>query len=260
MNISVVIPSYNSEKTILFCLESVINQKYLPFEIIIIDDGSSDSSVLLIENFSQVNIKVPIHVYCQENSGPSTARNLGVTKAKGEWIAFLDSDDCWHSKILQNHVDLHGLYSNSVLQSFQKGKKEDLCENQISKKVNFYKLCYKNYFHTSSVLIKKSIFEKYKFDVTQKYSEDYKLWLEVSYNYPNQTVYNTSILCYDFFNRNIFGESGLSSKLWEMEKGEISNFTYLYSKGYVNYIQKVSCQLFSLLKYFRRVLIVKLKK
>lgn len=90
--ISVVIPLYNKEKTIVHTLSTVISQTYKLFEVIIVNDGSSDNSVQLInDNFSDSRIRI----ISQENSGVSVARNKGVEEAKGDWIAFLDADDEW---------------------------------------------------------------------------------------------------------------------------------------------------------------------
>ena len=90
--ISVVIPLYNKEKTIVHTLSTVMSQTYKCFEVIVVNDGSSDNSVQLInDNFSDSRIRI----ISQENSGVSVARNKGVEEAKGDWIAFLDADDEW---------------------------------------------------------------------------------------------------------------------------------------------------------------------
>ena len=90
--ISVIIPLYNKEKTIVHTLSTVMSQTYKCFEVIVVNDGSSDDSVQLInDNFSDSRIRI----ISQENSGVSVARNKGVEEAKGDWIAFLDADDEW---------------------------------------------------------------------------------------------------------------------------------------------------------------------
>src|SRR5690554_4373775 len=94
--ISVVIPVYNAEKTIQKTLQSVIDQTFDNFEIFLIDDGSTDSSKELIEEFMSVHPKTKIFYFHQENKGASAARNVGLKRATGEYIALLDSDDVWH--------------------------------------------------------------------------------------------------------------------------------------------------------------------
>lgn len=91
--VSVIIPVYNSERTIIDCLLSVINQTYSNTEIIIVNDGSSDNSLEKIEEFSKVHSMVPIRLISQENQGVAVARNTGIRYSNGEFIVFLDSDD-----------------------------------------------------------------------------------------------------------------------------------------------------------------------
>ncbi len=87
--ISVVIPLYNKEASIAQSLKSVLSQEYDDFEVVIVDDGSTDGSVAVVEAINDPRIRL----IKQENGGPSKARNTGVKNAKGEWILFLDADD-----------------------------------------------------------------------------------------------------------------------------------------------------------------------
>lgn len=91
--ISVVIPVYKSENYIIDCLKSVVNQTYQPFEIILISDGCIDKSIVIAKDFlSKQSIKYDIIE--QTNQGVAVARNEGISKAKGDWIIAIDSDDC----------------------------------------------------------------------------------------------------------------------------------------------------------------------
>jgi len=89
--ISVIIPTYNRRLSIEVAIKSVLSQSYKEFELIIIDDGSTDKTKELIEFIDDRRIQY----FYQENQGSSVARNLGVEKSEGDFIAFLDSDDCW---------------------------------------------------------------------------------------------------------------------------------------------------------------------
>ena len=91
MNISVVIPAYNREKTIERCLSSVLNQTYRPLEIIVVDDGSNDDTIKKINDMNNDSIRI----IQQTHLGAQAARNRGIKEAKGDYIAFLDSDDEW---------------------------------------------------------------------------------------------------------------------------------------------------------------------
>ncbi|WP_088012483.1 glycosyltransferase family 2 protein [Gottfriedia acidiceleris] len=89
--ISVIIPVYNVEKYISTCLDSVLAQSMIDFEVLLINDGSTDRSAVICDKYSNKDKRVK--VYHKENSGPSSARNLGIKKASGEYIMFIDADD-----------------------------------------------------------------------------------------------------------------------------------------------------------------------
>ena len=89
--ISVIIPVYNAEKTIRRCLESIMSSEYEEYEVIVVDDGSTDNSASIL--FEYANRDRRVKIINQPNSGPSIARNKGLELAEGEIIAFVDSDD-----------------------------------------------------------------------------------------------------------------------------------------------------------------------
>ena len=92
---SIVIPVYNVEKYIKRCLDSVFNQSFKDFEVIVVNDGTKDNSMDIVENYD-------VKIITQKNQGLSVARNTGVKKAKGEYIIFLDSDDYIEKDLLKN--------------------------------------------------------------------------------------------------------------------------------------------------------------
>ncbi len=97
--ISVIVPVYNSAATVAESLESVVKQTYPDLEILVIDDGSTDNSIAICEQFSDPRIQI-IH---QQNRGLAGARNTGIRHAQGKYLAFLDSDDLW----LPEKIELH---------------------------------------------------------------------------------------------------------------------------------------------------------
>lgn len=106
MKISVVIPLYNKEKQIAHTLQSVFNQTFQDFEVVVVDDGSTDGSVAEVEKLSDSRIRL-IH---QKNAGVSAARNRGIEEAKGDLIAFLDADDEWKPEYLATQYHLSQKY------------------------------------------------------------------------------------------------------------------------------------------------------
>lgn len=97
--ISVIIPVYNAEKYLTECVDSVLTQTFYDFEVLLIDDGSSDNSGIICDSFLKIDSR--IKVFHKANGGVSSARNLGISQAKGEWIVFVDSDDTLTPKILE---------------------------------------------------------------------------------------------------------------------------------------------------------------
>ena len=104
--ISVVIPLYNKEKQIQKTMNTILSQSYQNFEIVIVNDGSTDSSVQQVQAIKDKRI----HLFHQKNAGVSAARNTGIREAKGEFIAFLDADDEWKSDYLQKLIELTDRY------------------------------------------------------------------------------------------------------------------------------------------------------
>jgi len=103
VKISVVIPAYNREKTIRYCLDSVLNQTYSSLEIIVVDDCSTYKTVQVIKSYSDPRISC---IVLDKNSGAQAARNRGIKEAKGEWIAFQDSDDEWMLEKLEKQIKI----------------------------------------------------------------------------------------------------------------------------------------------------------
>ena len=101
--ISVIMPAYNSEYTIERAIESVLAQTYTRFELLVIDDYSTDNTVKLVDSFMKQDSRV-ILLKNTQNLGVAATRNLGCRKAKGEYLAFLDSDDVWFEDKLQKQI------------------------------------------------------------------------------------------------------------------------------------------------------------
>ena len=97
--ISIIVPAYNSEKYLGHCLDSILNQKFKDFEVLLVDDGSTDGSGMISEEYAQNDSR--IRVFHKTNEGASSARNLGIGHSKGEWLTFVDSDDV----LLDNALD-----------------------------------------------------------------------------------------------------------------------------------------------------------
>ena len=98
--VSIITPCYNSEKFLDECISSVLNQTYQNWEMLIVDDNSSDNSSILINSYSKKDERIK-PLYLNDNIGAAMARNMAISKAKGKYLAFLDSDDVWRPKKLE---------------------------------------------------------------------------------------------------------------------------------------------------------------
>ena len=98
--VSIITPCYNSEKFLDECISSVLNQTYQNWEMLIVDDNSSDNSSILINSYSKKDERIK-PLYLNDNIGAAMARNKAISKAKGKYLAFLDSDDVWLPKKLE---------------------------------------------------------------------------------------------------------------------------------------------------------------
>mgnify|MGYP001156741618 CR=1 FL=1 len=184
---SVICPTYNSANFIEQNFNSLLNQKYQNFEIIYIDDGSSDNTVEILKKLIQNRSKFTI--LKQANKGPSSARNLGIKKSNGNWIALIDSDDTWNSLKLDkiNQAILKNIKTNFIVhwEKFNKlnGKSLILKHGFVTKNnLLFQKSLYnRNFLSTSAVVFNKElIFTHGGFDETLPNAQDYDLWLKLA--------------------------------------------------------------------------------
>jgi glycosyltransferase involved in cell wall biosynthesis len=111
--ISVIIPIYNSEEFIEECLNSLIKQTFKNFEIICINDGSTDNSLKLLKIYEKLDDR--IHIFTQNNSGPAVARNIGMNISKGDYIIFLDSDDIFEDTMIEELFARIYAYNNEIV-------------------------------------------------------------------------------------------------------------------------------------------------
>ena len=182
MNVSVIIPTYNRKNLLKRALHSVSNQTFIPREIIVVDDGSSDGTKdWVLERFPDVR-----YIY-QDNSGVSSARNSGIKEAIGSWIAFLDSDDEWMSnKLEQQKRVINSSQEAWLCHTNEIWIRNGVRVNQMKKHQKYGGDVFENCLDIcrispSSVLIKKEVFEMVGlFDESLKVCEDYDLWLRIT--------------------------------------------------------------------------------
>ena len=183
--ISIIMPSYNYAWCIKQAIDSVLRQDYKNWELIIVDDGSDDKTKELVLSFSDERIRY----FFQENRGVSSARNKGVIESRGDWIAFLDSDDCWKEKKLEKQLkfmeNISSIISHTQELWYRRGKilnqkkKHRKCAGKLFEKS--LEMCS---IGISTVMMRKSLFDDVGlFDESLPACEDYDMWLRVTSKY-----------------------------------------------------------------------------
>ena len=249
---------YNSEKTIGACITSVFNQTYVgELEIIVINDGSTDNSQAIVEDKIINNSNnIDLRLINKSNGGVSSARNVGLALAKGKYIALLDSDDEWLTEKLDKQTKVF-IENNDI--SFIGGLIYKPVEvNQQIIEIPLSKLIFKNYFQPSTVMFKKEVCNVIGyFDESQKYAEEGNYFMRIA------RVFKCVLLNEHLVNYGQgkigFGVSGLSANLKEMEIGELRNLYFAYQHKYISIFTYIIAVFISLLKYIRRILIVKFR-
>ncbi|WP_312901628.1 glycosyltransferase family 2 protein [Chryseobacterium taichungense] len=252
--ISVIIPMYNAEESIVSTLDSVKLQTFPleNFEIIIVNDGSSDRSAEVTENYIKVNPEMNITLIHQNNGGVSAARNAGMKIAKGEFIALLDADDEWSPQKIERQMQY---FENRNLQidflATARNNNKILYPYKIKNglaEITFSKLLIRNEAQPSTVMFRRKVIENTGyFDNSQRYAEDVNYWMKVSLQ-NKMYILNESLIIMGQGKRS-FGVSGLSSNLTEMAKGFKKNLKEMYDAGRINLPQYISFRLFYKAKY-----------
>jgi len=186
---SIIIPVYNKEKHIKATLDSVFNQSYKNFEVLIVNDGSTDRSMEIVSTIKDDRIQI----INKANEGVSKARNFGIQTAKKDYIALLDADDTWHPNHLENLNDLIknfpdcGLFCTAYETSYYnkkivKGRYLRIGDGFFGIVPNYFENCLVDSIAwTSAVAIPRLIFEKYGyFDVDLGSGQDTEFWIRIA--------------------------------------------------------------------------------
>jgi hypothetical protein len=186
--VSVIIPAFNAAEHIGAALESVFAQSFSDYEVVLVNDGSRDSE--LLEKAIQPHLS-RITYLSQENRGPSAARNAGIRKARGEWLAFLDSDDAWlpqylerQIQFLRNDAVLDMVYCDAILQGGTKAEgKTFMQECPSNGPVTFESLMLEEtqVITSGTVARRQKVIAAGLFDEHLHCSEDHDLWLRIAH-------------------------------------------------------------------------------
>ncbi len=204
--VSVIIPAYNSEKYIARTIQSVLAQSFTDYEIIVIDDGSTDNTKEIIAQFGN-----RVQYLAQQNKGPSVARNLGIEKSSGQYLAFLDHDDVFlkdklliQSRVLDNEPDV-GLVTGWLKFIDDEGTP---LSNQMSPSNDYFTL--RDFLNTDPILtpslpmVRRSVLDQIGvFDTEFWYTSDYEMWVRIAAHGWKVKCVQDFILNYRIHPRNL---------------------------------------------------------
>ena len=246
--ISFIIPVYNAENTIAICLDSISNQITSDYEIICVDDGSTDRSADIIKSYSRYNSRIKyIRI---DNSGPSVARNLGISNAQGTWVTFVDSDDYYMKDSLHymeecitrnENVDLivFGYYEEIKANTFE--NRNLLCQNKVISTKEYIDKVGK----PSTMMHFNALWNKvYKGSILkemEEFREDIRLGEDAIFNYRYYEackkiyIYEYMIYIYKNFNTKSLSRGNRSLfKVWNAYYLIITNMEHLFCKYGLN--------------------------
>lgn len=227
LRVSVVVPTYNRCRYLKRALRSVYAQSYSPYEVIVIDDGSSDATTAMVQK------QFPgVKYFFQSNKGVSAARNLGIKQAKGDWIAFLDSDDEWLPSKLQLQVEsLKDQSDKKVCHTeevwIRHGRRINPMHKHRKSGGWIFRQCLPLcVMSPSSIMLHRSIFETVgMFDESLPACEDYDLWLRITARYPVLFIEQPQIVKYGGH------DDQLSRKYWGMDRFRIKALEKIIATG-----------------------------
>jgi glycosyltransferase involved in cell wall biosynthesis len=232
--VSVIIPYFNRLEALEIAVQSVINQAYRPLELILINDGGLEFE-LPIESGKEISVKL---ISLDTNLGPASARNAGIEVARGEFVAFLDSDDVWtESKLASQihemvHHDLGFTHTSYVRRDIQTGVEEVIRSGAID--YGFLLTAFRCRIATPTVVVRRDVIGNNLFDTSTRVGEDILFWLGCfEKNGPSVGLDEASCIV------NVSGESHFQSEKNKARSLEVINIFLKKNHPYVRIIHSV---------------------
>ena len=251
MKVSIVIPVYNGEKYLAECIESCLNQSYKDFEIIIVDDGSTDNTGLICWKYYHQHPDI-IKYIPKTNGGTASALNVGIENMKGEWFKWLSADDIFNRYALEEMMNFVESVNASFLYLYytdyeiidsnglHSGFFTELDRTEMSKDIQAVEL-YHNFFGNGSTTLihKESLNVVGKFKEGMPYNDDYEYWLEFDEN--NDLIYYKNTLDNEFWYK--YDKNNKQINITEQEYKELK-----FRKKEKEYNSRTFCSRFELME------------
>ena len=219
---SIIIPTYNRAKFVETAIKSVLDQSYRDFEILIIDDGSTDETETVINKLQDDRIRY----FYQENLGRSSARNKGIEEAKGEWICFLDDDDLLQNNCLENYkskiedIDREGVMIIGQCLLQRSGEIVNRASQHPAQYPNLVAYIWDAFVQIQSICFHRSIFMEDRFPIEFSIWEDKHLLSRLVMKYPIVTIPESTAIVIDHPNRSI---NRVDKENWNIHVDEMAN-------------------------------------
>ena len=178
--VSVIMPAYNGEEYIREAISSVCSQTYTNWELLILDDCSTDRTGEIAEGFAALDPRIRL-LRNEKNMGVARTRNRGFDLAKGQWIALLDSDDSWHEEKLDKQLAVASESGGDIIfcsYAMVDEKSQHLSDFTVPETTSYNKMLKESVLSCSTVLMRQSIIRHHRFS-EEYYHEDYVFWLEL---------------------------------------------------------------------------------
>lgn len=199
MLVSVIIPNYNREELVLRAVKSVLRQSYNNIEVIVVDDCSTDSSVNRLSTIKDRRVKV---IQLSKNCGACVARNIGIKNAKGDYLAFLDSDDIWHADKLKRQIKYleinnFDVAASSYIYHASSGTKRIKPGYAIQENDIVSRIIEKNIVTTGTILARRECFDNIEFDILLPRYQDWDVAIQLSVNYKMGFLHEPTMDMYE---------------------------------------------------------------
>ncbi|KAB2668208.1 glycosyltransferase family 2 protein [Ochrobactrum sp. LMG 5442] len=257
--VSVVIPAFNAASSIGRTLNSLMRQSRDDFEIIVVDDRSTDETMEIVSQHI-LALQGKLRVYPQpDNYGPAAARNMGWSLARADYVAFLDADDAWHEDklkrqlaIMEDGADISGHRTPLIHSEIRLS--ETLPRAVTARNLRRLDVLLKNPFNTSSVIVRRDL--PLRFSEQLRCTEDYLLWCEIVMGGYRSVALDPPLA---FVFKPFYGHSGLSADLRAMQQGELTVYDRLYEARELSRAACLGLKAWSCIRYWRRCLISRLR-
>tara|TARA_Y100000746_G_C15430057_1_gene418219 strand:+ start:144 stop:896 length:753 start_codon:yes stop_codon:yes gene_type:complete len=237
--VSIITPSYNSEKFIKICVESVIAQTYINWEMIIVDDASQDASKDKITLLSHNEPRIKT-IFLDKNIGAAQARNIAIRQAKGQYIAFLDSDDLWESQKLEKQLSFmskHNIgFSFTTYQSISEDGLHELNIIKAPSKVTYHSYLKNTIIGCLTVVIDRDKIGNFEMPDIRS-SHDMALWLQIMRGGITAYGLDENLAKYRVvYSSNTGNKIKAAKDVWKVYR-EVEKLSFLYSFWcFMNYV------------------------